>query len=94
MQLTPKSASVVSPEDGRLRLETCRALRHNKVIGKVNVCKVGYVIVIFNDTGQQNVKNDKQMKNSATHRATKMLYFFVVANVVNELEKCSPTIQI
>jgi hypothetical protein len=37
-QLTPKTASVVLPEDGRLTLETCRGLRHNKVIVKVKVC--------------------------------------------------------
>ena len=34
MQLTPKTASVVPPEDGRLTPETCRGLRHNKVIVK------------------------------------------------------------
>jgi hypothetical protein len=48
-QLTPKTASVVPPEDGRLTPETCRGLRHNKVIVKVNVYVVGYVIVIHND---------------------------------------------
>jgi hypothetical protein len=36
-QLTPKTASVVSPEDGRLTAKTCRGLRHNKVIVKVKV---------------------------------------------------------
>jgi hypothetical protein len=36
-QLTPKTASVVPPEDGRLPPETCRGLRHNKVIVKVKV---------------------------------------------------------
>jgi hypothetical protein len=36
-QLTPKTASVVPPEDGRLTPETCRELRHNKVIVKVKV---------------------------------------------------------
>jgi hypothetical protein len=36
-QLTPKTASVVPPEDGRLTPETCRGLRHNKVILKVKV---------------------------------------------------------
>jgi hypothetical protein len=36
-QLTPKTASVVPPEDGRLTPETCRGLRHNKVIVKVKV---------------------------------------------------------
>jgi hypothetical protein len=36
-QLTPKTASVVPPEDGRLTPETCRGLRHNKVIAKVKV---------------------------------------------------------
>jgi hypothetical protein len=35
--LTPKSASVVPPEDGRLTPETCRGPRHNKVIVKVNM---------------------------------------------------------
>jgi hypothetical protein len=35
--LTPKSASVVPPEDGRLTPETCRGLRHNKVFVKVKV---------------------------------------------------------
>jgi hypothetical protein len=34
-QLTPKTASVVPPEDVRLAPETCRGLRHNKVIVKV-----------------------------------------------------------
>jgi hypothetical protein len=37
-QLTPKTASVVPPEDGRLMPETCRGSRHNKVIVKVKVC--------------------------------------------------------
>jgi hypothetical protein len=37
MQLTPKTASVVPHEDGRLTPETCRELRQNKVILKVNV---------------------------------------------------------
>jgi hypothetical protein len=41
-----KTASVVPPEDRRLTLETCRRLRHNKVIVKVKVYFVGYVIVI------------------------------------------------
>jgi hypothetical protein len=36
-QLTPKTASVVSAEDGRLTPETCRGLIHNKVIVKVKV---------------------------------------------------------
>jgi hypothetical protein len=36
------SASVVPPEDGRLTLETCGGLRHNKVF----VIVVGYVIVL------------------------------------------------
>jgi hypothetical protein len=36
-QLTPKTASVVPPEDGRLTPETCGGLRHNKVIVKVKV---------------------------------------------------------
>jgi hypothetical protein len=36
-KITPKSASVVPPEDGRLTPETCRGSRHNKVIVKVNV---------------------------------------------------------
>jgi hypothetical protein len=34
-QLTPKTASVVPPEDGRLTPKTCRGSRHNKVIVKV-----------------------------------------------------------
>ena len=37
MQLKPKTASVVPPEDGRLAPETCRELRRNKVIVKVEV---------------------------------------------------------
>jgi hypothetical protein len=37
MQLAPKTASVVPPEDGRLTPETCRGLRHNKVFLKVKV---------------------------------------------------------
>jgi hypothetical protein len=37
MQLSPKTASVVPPEDGRLTPETCRGLRHNKVLVKVKV---------------------------------------------------------
>jgi thiazole synthase ThiGH ThiG subunit len=36
-QLTPNTASVVPPEDGRLTPQTCRELRHNKVIVKVKV---------------------------------------------------------
>jgi hypothetical protein len=43
-QHTPKTASVVRPEDGRLTTETCRGLRQNKVILKVKVYDVGYVI--------------------------------------------------
>jgi hypothetical protein len=35
MQLTPKTASVVPPEDGSLTPEKYRGLRHNKVIVKV-----------------------------------------------------------
>jgi hypothetical protein len=35
------------PEDGRLTPETCRGSRHNKVIVKVKVYKVGYVIVKY-----------------------------------------------
>jgi hypothetical protein len=35
--ITPKTASVVPPEDGRLTPETCRWSRHNKVIVKVKV---------------------------------------------------------
>jgi hypothetical protein len=50
MQLTSKTASVVPPEDGRLTPETCRGLRHNKVIVKLKVYEVGYIIVIHNDT--------------------------------------------
>ena len=34
-QLTPKTASVVPPEVGRLVPEICRGLRHKKVIVKV-----------------------------------------------------------
>jgi hypothetical protein len=49
-QLTPKTASVVPPEDGRLTPETCRESRHNKVIVKMKMYYVGYVIVIHNDT--------------------------------------------
>jgi hypothetical protein len=41
-QLTPKTASVVPPEDGRLTPETFRGLRHNKVFVKV---KVDYITV-------------------------------------------------
>jgi hypothetical protein len=48
-QLTPKTAGVVSPEDGRLAPETCRGLRHNRVFVKVKVYYVGSVIVIHND---------------------------------------------
>jgi hypothetical protein len=36
-QFTPKTASVVPPEDGRLTSETCRGLRQNKVFVKVEV---------------------------------------------------------
>jgi hypothetical protein len=50
MRLTPKTASVVPPEDGRLTPETCRGLRHNEMIVKVKVYLVGYVTVIYNDT--------------------------------------------
>jgi hypothetical protein len=34
---TPKTASVVPPEDERLTPETCRGLRHNKVTVNVKV---------------------------------------------------------
>jgi hypothetical protein len=34
---TPKIASVVPPEDGRLTPETLTGLRHNKVIVKIKV---------------------------------------------------------
>jgi hypothetical protein len=47
MQLTPKTASAVPPEDGCLMPETCRGLRHNKMFVKVKVYQVGYVIVKF-----------------------------------------------
>jgi hypothetical protein len=36
-QLTPKTASVVRPEDGHLTPEARRGLQHNKVIVKVKV---------------------------------------------------------
>jgi hypothetical protein len=36
-QLIPNTASAGPPEDGRLTPETCRGLRHNKVIVKVKV---------------------------------------------------------
>jgi hypothetical protein len=36
-KLTPKTASVVPPEDGRLTPETCKGLRHNNVIMKVKI---------------------------------------------------------
>jgi hypothetical protein len=36
-QLSPKTASVVPPEDGCLTPKTCRGLRHNKVFVKVKV---------------------------------------------------------
>jgi hypothetical protein len=49
-QLTPKTASLLPPEVGRLTPETCRGSRHNKVIVKVKVYYVGYVIVIHNVT--------------------------------------------
>jgi hypothetical protein len=41
---------LLPPEDGRLTPETCRGLLHNQVFVKVKVYKVGYVIVIHNDT--------------------------------------------
>jgi hypothetical protein len=41
-----RASSVVPPEDGRLTPETCRRLKHNKVIVKVKVYLVGYLIVI------------------------------------------------
>jgi hypothetical protein len=37
MQLTPKTANVVPPEDGPLMPETCRGLKHNKVFVKMKV---------------------------------------------------------
>jgi hypothetical protein len=46
MHLTPKTASVAPPDDGCLTPETCRRLRHNKVIVKVKMYYVGYVIAI------------------------------------------------
>jgi hypothetical protein len=36
-QLTPKTASVVPPEDGRLTPETCGGSRHNKAIVKAKL---------------------------------------------------------
>jgi hypothetical protein len=39
-QLTPRTASVVPPEDRLLMPETYRGLRHNKVIVKVKVNKI------------------------------------------------------
>jgi hypothetical protein len=39
----------VPPEDGRVTPETRKGLRHNKVIVKVKVYQVGYVIVIIRD---------------------------------------------
>jgi hypothetical protein len=45
MQLTPKTASVVPPEDGRLTPETCKGVRHKNVFVKVKVYYVGYVIL-------------------------------------------------
>jgi hypothetical protein len=50
MQLTPKTASVVPPENGRLTPETYRELRHNKLLVKVKVYQVGYVVVMHNYT--------------------------------------------
>jgi hypothetical protein len=37
LQVVGRLVSVVPPEDGRLTPETCRGLRHNKVIVKVKV---------------------------------------------------------
>jgi hypothetical protein len=51
-QLTPKSASVVPPEEGCLTPKTRRGLRHNKVTVKVN--EVGYVTVILVTTVQNH----------------------------------------
>jgi hypothetical protein len=36
-RLTLKTVSGLPPEDGRLALETCGGLRHNKLFGKVKV---------------------------------------------------------
>jgi hypothetical protein len=36
-KVTQKTASALPPEDGRLTPETCRGLKHNKVIVKVKV---------------------------------------------------------
>jgi hypothetical protein len=55
-QFTPKAASVVLPEDGRLTPETCRGLRHGGVLVKVKVYWVGYIIVIHNDTRSTKYK--------------------------------------
>jgi hypothetical protein len=55
-QLTPKTASVVPPEDGRLTPETCRGLRHNKVIVKVKCIKLVTLLWYTKIHGQQNVK--------------------------------------
>jgi hypothetical protein len=56
MQITPKTVSVVSPEDGRLTPETSRGLRHNKVFvkGRVKVYYVGYVIVTITPSLETN----------------------------------------
>jgi hypothetical protein len=43
-QLTPKTASVVPPEDGRLMPETCRRLRHNKVTERISESVFGPVL--------------------------------------------------
>jgi hypothetical protein len=40
----------VPPENGCLTLKTCRGLRHKKVIVKVKVYEVGYVIVIAHES--------------------------------------------
>jgi hypothetical protein len=61
-----KNCYVVPPEDGSLTPETCRGLRHNKVILKVKVYYVGYVIVIHNDT--QSTKYQIGNNNMADKR--------------------------
>jgi hypothetical protein len=48
LQVVPTTCN--QPTDRRVTPETCRGLRDNKVFVIVKVYKVGYVIVIHNDT--------------------------------------------
>jgi hypothetical protein len=55
-QLTPKTASVVPPEDGRLTPETCRGLNTIKWLWKWKCIKLVTLLWCLMIHGQQNIK--------------------------------------